>query len=105
MFGKLIIVILAVGATGAALLDLRQRRTETIHQISKCYRQMAQTRYDLWRSRSRVAEQLEPKRLRELIARAQLTLEPVACGSTCNPPPSWPTFAAADRSPGTSDIP
>ncbi len=90
-------MILAVGSLAAVLLDLRQQRTETIYQISMCHRQIAEVRYDLWQSRSHVAKKLEPKHLRHLIARAQLNLEPLACGQTCNPLPSSSALAVVDH--------
>tara|TARA_Y100000588_G_C13709701_1_gene692340 strand:- start:82 stop:405 length:324 start_codon:yes stop_codon:yes gene_type:complete len=97
VFRKLIIVILTVGSLAAVLLDLRQQRTETIYQISMCHRQIAEARYDLWQSRLQIAEQLEPEYLRHLIARAQLNLEPLACGQTFNPLLSSSALAAIDH--------
>ena len=77
MFTKLLAVIVFVTAVGAALLALRQQRLESMHDMATLHGQMDQDRQATWDCQVRLAEAVEPARLREAIERAQLKLQPL----------------------------
>lgn len=66
---KLITVILAVGAAGMMMLDLRQQRLQTMHDIAMVQRRMAEHDRELFRVRARIAAAVVPQQVEQLAAR------------------------------------
>ena len=93
MFIRLIVLIVLMTAAGAALLDLRMRRTETMHEMAVLQGQITKSRHAIWGLQAAVAEHVNPKRLDEAIARAQLDLEPLTADGDA--PPRRPYLAYA----------
>ena len=69
MVAKLIAVILAVGAAGIMMLDLRQQRLQTMHDIAMVQRRMAEHDRELFRVRTRIAAAVVPQQVEQLAAR------------------------------------
>jgi hypothetical protein len=67
MFGKLLLVILTAGATGVALLVLRQHRIDAAHEMSIIHQRVIAHERALWRLRTEVAERCRPAEIRRLI--------------------------------------
>lgn len=78
MFLRAMVLIVLSMLLGAALLDLRQQRMDTMYEMAVLHSQARQARRDLWRSQSRIADHLNPQRLNESAQRAGLKLEPIA---------------------------
>jgi len=76
MDAKLLVTILFVAALGATLLTLRQQRLDAAHEMVTLHRHIRMQTYDLWESQTKVAEQTEPLRLREMVRDAELNLVP-----------------------------
>lgn len=93
MFIRLIVLIVLMTAAAATLLDLRQRRTETMHEMAVLQGQITQSRHAIWGLQSAVAEYVNPKRLGESIARAQIDLEPLVADGDA--PSRHPSLAYA----------
>lgn len=69
MLGKLLIIILVVGATASALLVNRQKRIETFHEMSQIHRRLHNHEYNLWKLRMQIAGRCRPAQVRLLVDR------------------------------------
>jgi len=78
MFAKLLTCMAGLVIIGATLLGLRQYRQTLRHDMATMHREMNEARKDVWRLHVRIAERIEPGRLKDAIERADLELEPVA---------------------------
>ena len=82
MFAKMFAVILSVVLLGMVLLNLRQQRLDAMHDMASLHQRVNQLRTAMWDSQTRIAEQMQPTRLRQAIQRAGLELEPLGPIST-----------------------
>ncbi|MCP3904032.1 MAG: hypothetical protein GY715_10400 [Planctomycetes bacterium] len=64
MFSKLVFLVLAAGATAAALLVLRQQRIETSHEMSRLHNQIMRHERVLWHLRGEIATACGPEAVR-----------------------------------------
>jgi hypothetical protein len=64
MFAKLMLIILAVGATACALLVIRQQRIDTFHEISLIHQRLLTHERTLWELRGEIAERCRPSQVR-----------------------------------------
>lgn len=89
MLGKLLIIILVVGATASALLVNRQKRIETFHEMSQVHRRLQNHEYNLWKLRMQIAGRCRPSQVRMLVDRMGGQWIPIpAPGSPIMPPPA-----------------
>lgn len=77
MFGKLLMVLVATAATGAALLGMRSDRLAAEHDIAALHREIDRNRRAVWDAQVRIADATGPKALRETLARSEMEFEPV----------------------------
>ena len=77
MYLKVIAAIVSATLLGAILLSLRQHRLEAMHEITALHSRVSQIRQSTWDRQVHIAHRLEPSRLRDAIARAELDLEPI----------------------------
>lgn len=76
VFGKLSILILAVGVTACALLVLRQQRLDAVHELAVAQARIAERDRDLYEIRTRIATRVMPNQV-ELLAARIAPLEPI----------------------------
>jgi hypothetical protein len=87
MFTKLLLIVLAAGAVASGLLVLRQRKVETIHEISRAYQRQRQAERTLWTLQAEIARRTRPEALREQLARRRGEWRPIpAIPSTLDAP-------------------
>ncbi len=92
MFSKLVVILVAAVAIGAAQLDLRHQRLEAMHDMAQLHVGMDAARRQMWDLQVRIASHTQPDTLREAIARARLDLQPI----DPTPVPSPPAVAHRD---------
>ena len=78
MFPKLLFAILAAIVVGAALLGLRHQRLQAMHEMAALHAEMDRSRREIWDLQVRIAEHLEPTRLRGALLRADGGFVPAA---------------------------
>ncbi len=64
MFVKMLFIIMFVGATGCALLVIRQQRIDTFHEMSQIHQRLLGHERTLWELRSEIAKRCRPSRVR-----------------------------------------
>jgi hypothetical protein len=69
VLGKLLIILLVVGATASALLVNRQKRIETFHEMSQIHRRLHNHECTLWKLRVQIAARCRPSQVRLLVDR------------------------------------
>ena len=72
MFGKIVFIILALGATACALLVIRQQRIELAHEMSQVHQRLIEHEQTEWRMRSEIASRTRPDHIREAIERTEV---------------------------------
>ncbi len=77
MYPKVIAAIVSATLLGAMLLSLRQHRLETMHEMTALHSRVSRVRQSTWDRQVHIAQSLEPSRLRDAVARAELDLEPI----------------------------
>lgn len=77
MFGKLLLVLVTMAATGAALLGMRADRLAAEHDIAKLHRAIDENRRAVWDAQVRVADAAGPEALRETLAQTGMEFEAV----------------------------
>ena len=77
MFPRIITLIVLATLLGVALLHLRQKRIDAMHDMAQLHRQMDRSRKEQWDLQSRIADRLSPDELRAAFDRAGLKLEPI----------------------------
>jgi cell division protein FtsL len=82
MFWKLLALIVLATATGSTLLGLRHQQLQIAHETVRLHLQIDRSRKRMWDLQIRIAEHLEPVRLRASIAEAPLDLEPITAAAT-----------------------
>lgn len=64
MFGKLLLIIVVVGAVACALLVIRQQRIDTFHEIAQVHVRLLDHERTLWQMREEIAERCRPSQVR-----------------------------------------
>ncbi|UCD74127.1 MAG: hypothetical protein JSV91_10090 [Phycisphaerales bacterium] len=77
MFAKLLLIILTIIVTAAALMITRQRRIDAMHEMSGLHQRMVEQEAALWILRSRIADRCRPERVREALERLGGEWEPI----------------------------
>lgn len=68
MFGKCVLVILAVGATGCTLLALRQSRLQAASEMVRIQLDIREQDEELWLLRTQIAQQVTPDQVRQMMS-------------------------------------
>lgn len=68
MFGKCVLVILAVGTTGCALLALRQSRLQAASEMVRIQLGIREQDEELWLLRTQIAERVTPEQVRQMMS-------------------------------------
>jgi hypothetical protein len=100
MFAKLLAIILTLGATGCALLVIRQHRIDTVHEMSTIHQRLLGHERTLWELRSEIAKRCRPSQVRLAMNQTGGTWVPIPA----SPPPfDQPALhlATAHRSPNS----
>lgn len=105
LFAKLLAIVLAVVATGSALLTIRHQRLETMHRIAETREAIDR---EIARQRTldaRIAELVRPEALRDRLRTADIgpwvprperpAVDPLSSGSSPGPGPAAPKPAPA----------
>ncbi len=94
MFGKLLILVLALALAGAMLLVMRQHRVESAYRMSTLHRELLRQEQALWDARRAVAEAVRPDAIRALLAETNQAWTPLTLdtdrllhAATLAPPP------------------
>ena len=68
MFGKLLLIIIVMGATACALLVNRQQRIDTAHRAAEIHQEILRQRQQCWAIRRDIAFESQPERVRKALA-------------------------------------
>lgn len=82
LFAKLLVVVVALGAIGLALLALRQQRYEVSNEISRTHNRIVEQERARWRLRAEVARLSDPADIRAAAERRGIDLAPIQEAST-----------------------
>ena len=77
IFAKLLVIMVAVGAMGLALLSLRQQRYEVSYEISRAHNRIVDQERGEWRLRANIAGRSDPADIRSYAERLKLDLAPI----------------------------
>jgi hypothetical protein len=66
MFAKLAVIVLTLGAVGAALLGMRQSRLLASHDLAATQLRIQRHDEELWRLRTQIAERITPGQIESL---------------------------------------
>ncbi|MEX0887249.1 MAG: hypothetical protein WD009_12515 [Phycisphaeraceae bacterium] len=77
MFTKLLITLVAATLIAAVLLDYRQQRLETMHEMARLHRRIDELRQQTWDRQVRIAQALEPRRFGQSLGRSGMAFHPV----------------------------
>lgn len=77
IFAKLLVIMVAVGAMGLALLSLRQQRYEVSNEISRAHNRIVEQERGQWRLRANIAGRSDPADIRSYAERLKLDLAPI----------------------------
>jgi len=77
IFAKLLVIMVAVGAMGLALLSLRQQRYEVSYEISRAHNRIVDQERGEWRLRAGIAGRSDPADIRSYAERLKLDLAPI----------------------------
>ena len=77
MFAKLVLIILALGATFGALLVNRQQRVDAAAQISRMHFKLHRHERAASRLRAEIARAVRPDEVRTLLANTPTSWEPI----------------------------
>lgn len=69
MLCKLALVVLAIAASGAGLLTVRQQRLEAVHDMAKALERAAALEREVWRMRVEAARMTSPQQAHNLLVR------------------------------------
>ncbi len=69
MFAKVVVVIVGIGACACGVLAVRQMRTQAAHELAEARLRIMQRDNELWRLRSRIAQNVTPARVHEMAAK------------------------------------
>ncbi len=98
MFARLLVIVIAAGATGLGVLTLRQQQLRAGHELAQARLELMQAEERIRRVRVRIAEQTSPENVR-LLGDALGELVPARPrDSGQNEPPAW-------LMPGGQDLP
>ena len=81
MFAKLAVLIISLALCAAALLSLRQMRTQSAHELAEARLRVLQRDNEFWRLRTRIAVWVTPERVEQLAAKLN-PLKPMTPEST-----------------------
>ncbi len=77
MFGKLLLIILCVGAIAMALLVNRQHRIDTAHEISLLHQRLLDHERTLWKLQTEIAQRVQPTQVRQAIESLEAEWSPI----------------------------
>lgn len=77
LFAKLLVIVVALGATALGLLALRQQRYEVSNEISRTHNRIVEQERAQWRMRAQVAARSTPADIRKAAERQGIDLAPV----------------------------
>ncbi len=77
LLAKLVVILVALGATGLGLLSLRQQRYEVSNAISKTHNEIVDQERTQWRLRAEIAARCDPADIRGYAERLDLELAPM----------------------------
>ncbi|MHC4948958.1 MAG: hypothetical protein ACYTG1_11965 [Planctomycetota bacterium] len=101
MFAKLLVIIVAGGATAVVLLANRQQRIDTAHEMAIVHQRLIEYRRALWALRTDVAGRCRPERIRTAMTELAETWDPIPAEPVA-PPPA--VQVATDPADGTDDL-
>ncbi len=68
MFGKLLLIIIVMGASACVLLVNRQQRIDTAHRTAEIHQEILRQRQQCWAIRCDIAFESQPERVRAALA-------------------------------------
>ncbi len=68
MFGKLLLIIIVMGATACVLLVNRQQRIDTAHRAARLHQEILRQQQQCWAIRRDIAFESQPERVRAALA-------------------------------------
>ncbi|MBX3354302.1 MAG: hypothetical protein KF724_01235 [Phycisphaeraceae bacterium] len=102
MFGKLLAIVLVLAIMALALLVERQKRYETMLEISRTHARIIEQERGIWRLRAEVARRIRPNEMRHALGTLAVEWQPMPHRLDQPAPPSAPRLAV-DRPHGHGD--
>ena len=90
MFAKLLVIVVAVGWTAAALLVIRHQRLECAHERIQVYRDMVRHEQALWELRAELARRTTPDAVRALIKTLPIEWQAIPAAAPRDGAPATP---------------
>jgi hypothetical protein len=90
MFGKLVLIVIALGGVACTLLVHRQQQIDMLAEMSRTHAQIRAHEQAVWRLRSEIAHRTRPAEIRLAVERLGVRLVPIPDRldrSRCEPPP------------------
>jgi cell division protein FtsL len=97
LFAKLLVIVVALGATALGLLALRQQRYEVSNEISRTHNRIVEQERAQWRMRAQVAARSTPADIRKAAERQGIDLAPVQESGMEATAPAKPAAKGASR--------
>jgi len=94
MFGKLLAIIVVLAVMALALLVERQKRYETMLEVSRTHTRILEQERAIWRFRADVAQRIRPAEVREALSKVAGTWMPMPHRLDQPQPPTAPRLAA-----------
>lgn len=94
MFGKLLAIIVVLAVMALALLVERQKRYETMLEVSRTHARILEQERGIWRLRSEVARKIRPEHLRQALHALATEWQPLPHRLDQPTPPTAPRLAA-----------
>lgn len=104
MFGKLLAIVVVLGVMALALLVERQRRYETMLEISRTHARIIEQERAIWRLRADVARRVRPADVRMALRKLPGEWQPMPHRLDQPDPPTAPRLAA-DQPQGDASAP
>lgn len=93
MFAKLVVIVLVVAVMALALLVERQKRYETMLEISRTHAAVIEQEREIWRLRAEVARRVRPDEVRLALRSVSGEWEPLPHRLDQPRPPTAPRLA------------
>jgi hypothetical protein len=108
VFAKIVASIVVIGGCACGVLAIRQMRTQAAHELAETRLRIMQRDNELWRLRTRIAQNVTPKRVHDMAARLSglQTLTPeLASGRQAMLAPAAPSSSDLAAAPSRREQP
>jgi hypothetical protein len=100
MFGKCVLIVLALGVMATTLLSMRQQRFELASRISRAHWRLLEQERKIGQLRAELAADVSPTRIRQAIVTLPWSWQPIPHRLDAPRPPSQPRLATRPEAAG-----